>query len=322
MADENVVNNLADADAGTDWFLLPAKVRAEVESLAGAPVVEVHTLAGARFAGLAARLRFATGARLFLKGIPTEHVLYQRYRQESAINQLLVPAGVPVPRLRHAWRTSGWWLMAFEGIAGARHPDLTPGSPDLARALGLLDRLTAAVTPAPVPEAPGFITVLGEEFRGWRQFAETAAALDPWATRNLDRLAATERFWLPYADGTILLHADLGPDTMLLGQSGTDVVVDWAYLHRGAAWIDPALFLPHLIQAGHTPEEAEALMSSNVAAWADAPPEAITFFAIALTGYWENSWRLPAPSRAPRLRPYQRQMAEIGRAWLRHRTGW
>jgi hypothetical protein len=159
--------------------------------------------------------------------------------------------------------------------------------------------------------------------RGWRCLQGPGADLDAWSARNLDRLVAAEHFWPHYGDGTTLLHADLGPDTMLLAEPETgDVVIDWAYLHQGAAWIDPALFLPHLIRAGHTPQQAEALMDASVAGWAGAPPEAITFFAIALTGYWERSSRLPILPRAPYLRLYQARMAAVGRAWIQHRTDW
>ena len=44
--------------------------------------------------------------------------------------------------------------------------------------------------------------------------------------------------------------------------------------------------------------------------------------AIALTGYWNRSARLPSPAKVPYLRGYQAEMAAIGRSWIEHRTGW
>ncbi|WP_052434685.1 hypothetical protein [Streptacidiphilus melanogenes] len=322
MITANAVGGALRVGAPGQWFLLPDAVRADVEAVTGARVIGADHLGGCGSPG-AVRLRFASGARRLLKTIPLDHVLFPRYRAEAEHTRALLSAGLPVPRLRVAWQAGGWWLMAFDDVSGARHPDLSPGSPDIRRALGLLDRLFATPTATLRPRARGFVPAVGEALCRWRQLAERGADLEPWAARNLDRLVATERFWIHYGDGSTLLHADLGTDTMLLAdRQGGDVALDWAYLHRGAAWIDPALFVPHLILAGHTPAQAEALMDGSAAAWADAPAEAITFFAIALTGYWEHSCRLPFLPQAPDLRLYQSRMAGIGRAWIRHRTDW
>ncbi|MEV0533382.1 hypothetical protein [Kitasatospora sp. NPDC050463] len=75
------------------------------------------------------------------------------------------------------------------------------------------------------------------------------------------------------------------------------------------------------IRAGHTPALAEALIG-RAASWSDAPPAAITSFAVAQAGYWERNSRLPAPPGVPYLRDYQARMAAVGRGWIAHRTGW
>jgi len=301
-----------------DWTDLPDEVRSSVHDLVQQPVIGDRTQAGGFSSGLATRLTLADGTGLFLKGIGTDHVLYSRYREEAAINQALSDT-VPVPRLLRSWETGGWLLMAFQDIPG-RHPRLTPQGQDTDRALALLDNLPTTVTPAPIADAPDFVQAVGEEIHGWQALADTGAELDPWSTRNLTALAAAERAWYPYAHGTTLLHADLRPDNMLL--TDTDAyVIDWAYLHQGAAWLDPVGLTPHLIRAGHTPAQAETRMVT-VTAWADAPPAAVTGFAVAMTGYWERSCRRPGPPGVPYLRPFQAQMAAIGRQWLQHRTGW
>ena len=300
------------------WPDLPDQARACVEAFAGHPVARADTQTGGFSSGLATRLTFTDGTRMFVKGIAADHVLYPRYGEEAAINQAL-PATVPVPRLLRSWEAGGWLLMAFADVDG-RHPDTAMGSPDTDRALALLDALPAAVTPSPITGAPGFVDAVGEEFLGWKLLGDAAIELDSWSTRHLDRLAVTERAWHSDADGTTLLHADLRPDNTILSADG-DVVIDWAYLHQGAAWVDPAMFLPHLIRAGHTPAQAEAAMAT-VTAFSQAPAAAITSFAIALTGYWERNSRYPGPPGVPYLRSYQAEMAAVGRQWIQHRTGW
>jgi aminoglycoside phosphotransferase (APT) family kinase protein len=300
------------------WTDLPEGVRSSVHDLAQQPVTGDRTQTGGFSSGMATRLTLADGTGLFLKGISTNHVLYTRYLEEAAINQAL-PDTVPVPRLLRSWETSGWLLMAFQDIDG-RHPRLTPTGPDTDRALTLLNTLPGTVTPTPITDAPDFVDAVGEEIHGWQTLADTGADLDPWSTRNLAALAAAERSWYTAAQGNTLLHADLRPDNMLLTDTGA-YVIDWAYLHQGAAWVDPVGLTPHLIRAGHTPAQAEARMATATA-WASAPTDAVTGFAVALTGYWERSSRYPGPPGVPYLRPYQAEMASIGRRWIQHRTSW
>jgi aminoglycoside phosphotransferase (APT) family kinase protein len=319
-AQDNVIasNRVNGTSVRPAWPDLPEQARASVETFAGHRVARADTQTGGFSSGLAVRLTFTDSTRLFVKGIATDHILYSRYGEEAAINQAL-PATVPVPRLLRSWEAGGWLLTAFQDIDG-RHPDPTPGTPDTGRVLTLLQTLPATVTPSPIPAAPDFVEAVGEEFLGWQLLAGDSTELDPWSTRHLAKLAATERDWHRHSAGTTLLHADLRPDNTLLADTG-DVVIDWAYLHQGAAWVDPAMFLPHLIRAGHTPAQAEAAMTA-VTAWTTASPEALTSFAVALTGYWERSSRYPGPPGVPYLRPYQAEMAAIGRQWIQHRTGW
>lgn len=300
------------------WHDLPDQARASVEAFTGRAVARADTQSGGFSSGLATRLTSDDGTRLFVKGVAVDHVLYERYREEADINQAL-PTTVPVPRMLRSWEAGGWLLMAFTDVDG-RHPVPAPGSQDTDRVLALLDLLSATVTPSPIPDAPGFVPEVGEEFLGWQLLADTGIELDPWSTRHLARLAAAERDWHRDGSGTTLLHADLRPDNTILADAG-DVAIDWAYLHQGAAWVDPVMFLPHLIRAGHTPAQAEAAMTA-VTAWTHAPTDAITSFAIALTGYWERNSHYPGPPGVPYLRTYQAQMAAVGQQWIQHRTGW
>ncbi|MEV6973438.1 phosphotransferase [Kitasatospora sp. NPDC093806] len=301
------------------WGELPEAVRGSVAGVLGAGVVDAEVQGGGFSPGLAVRAVLGDGRRVFLKGVETGHPVHPVYAAEARINRSL-GADVPVPRLLDAWEAGGWLLMAFEDVAGG-HPDLRPGSADLDAVVRLLDRLPRKVSPAPVPDAPGVAAALEERFHGWRVLREEGAGLDEWSARHVDRLAAAERDWMADAGGDCLLHIDLRADNMLMRGDGEALVVDWAYLQQGAPWVDPAFLLTQLIRAGHTPAGAEAVLG-KAESWRDAPPGAVTSFAVAQAGYWERSSRLPAPPGVPYLRGYQAAMAEIGRRWIAHRTGW
>ncbi|MEU9074355.1 phosphotransferase [Kitasatospora sp. NPDC048538] len=279
-------------------------------------VVRALPQAGGFSPGLAVRATLADGRAVFLKGIVTDHPAYPMYANEAAINRGLATQ-VPAPRMLDSWTAGGWLLMAFDDISGGH---LGPGSTDLPAVIRLLDQLPKAVDPSPIPDAPPVADLVhGGGLHGWRLIANDPTHLDPWSARHLEQLAAIEHDWPANSAGSCLLHADLRADNMLM-HNGNALAIDWAYLNQGAAWIDPAFLLPQLIRAGHTPSEAEALMT-QVTSWRNAPPAAITSFAAALGGYWERSSRLPAPPGAPYLRAYQAEMAAVARRWLAHRTG-
>ncbi|WP_424217797.1 phosphotransferase family protein (plasmid) [Streptomyces sp. BI20] len=305
------------------WDDLPQAVRDAITDHAGAPVAGATTQTAGFSNGLAVRLVLADGRRLFVKGTPTDHVLHPRYAEEAAIGSVLT-GRAPVPDLLRTWEVGGWLLMVIEDVDG-RHPDIRPDpdgpGTDTLLLLDLLAVLPRAVTPSPLPDAPDFVDVVGEEFHGWARLRKDRVDIDPWAARHLDALAGIEREWTKWAQGTTLVHADLRPDNILLTPTRS-YVLDWAYLHQGAPWIDPAVLFPHLLRAGHTAPAAEALMNEHVPTWRETPPEVLTSFAAAFTGYWERACRLPAPPGVPYLRPFQKEMAGHGRRWIAHRTGW
>ncbi|MFJ2752821.1 phosphotransferase [Streptomyces sp. NPDC087297] len=303
-----------------EWGAVPDQVRAYIETRLGAAVTEAQMCGGGFTPGLAARLLLADGNRVFVKGIPDEHPMASVYREEARITAAL-PESAPGPRVfwtETSGQAAGWSLLCLEDLPDG-NPDLSPGSSDVSAVVDALLLMRKSLTPSPIPEAPQMADVHGSYLCGWAELAEGAPAdLDPWAGRNLGRLAGIEKGWLDAARGFTLTHGDLRPDNMVMS-GGNAIVIDWSYLSQAADWCDGGSLVPHLILAGHSPASAEAVVAPLLGL-ADA--DAVTAFAAAFGGYWERSSRNPAPPNVPHLRGYQARAAGAARAWIAHRTGW
>ncbi|MCS7483732.1 aminoglycoside phosphotransferase family protein [Umezawaea endophytica] len=230
-----------------------------------------------------------------------------------------MPQGSPAPALWWAVERDGWVLSAFDDIEG-RHPSLAPGSADLPAVLDAVAALGETLTPCPYEAARSAAAELGPLFGGWATLAaDPPADLDDWSLRHLDALAAHESSCLDAMDGDTLLHTDLREDNLMIDtRSGRVLVIDWAWPARGAAWVDIAFLVPQFIRAGHHPAGAEALLA-EVAGWKQAAPEAVTSYAVALSGLWERDSRTTTSAG---LRAYRAAAAAAGRRWVAHRTGW
>src|SRR5690606_36340037 len=121
------------------------------------------------------------------------------------------------PRLHWTVEAGGWLVLAFEHVQ-ARHAEYTPGSPDLDILAKIIDSLQAH----PLPD----VLERKRIERRWESMGDTT----------------------PLA-GTTLLHADLNPANVLLGDNDTAYVVDWTFAGRGAAFLELALLIPWLLKA-------------------------------------------------------------------------
>ncbi|MFJ8650062.1 aminoglycoside phosphotransferase [Streptomyces sp. NPDC093546] len=231
------------------WDDLPAHIRHRIADHFQ-PTSPAEPVAGGFTPGVRVRILTATGGEVFIKAIPAHGPLADLYRTEAAINRL--PDGLG-PRLLTTMDTDGWVVLAFTYAEG-RHPDLSPGSPDLSAVLDAVAALHTQLTPCPYPDAPEFTD-------------------HPVVER-----AATQHDAMR---GDTLLHCDIRADNILIGEHGP-LFVAWALAHRGAAWLDAALMVPQLILAGYTPEEAEK-HAAQIPAYQDAPEEAVTAFAASIT---------------------------------------
>lgn len=301
------------------WDELPEPLREDLADRLG-PIISAEIQTGGFTPGLAARLRLANGERVFAKGIPADHVLAGKYRAE-AITARQLPERTPAPRLRWDADIAGWVVLVFDDIEG-RHPQLSPGSPDIGPVLATIARLAEVLTPCPVPDVPPATVELAELVHGWGELATAPPAdLDDWTRRHVRDLAALETQWLPAAAGKTLLHGDINQSNLLIDDVGRVVLIDWAQPVCGAAWIDVADLVPHLILAGHTPAAAEAAIA-DVPTWRATDPAVITSYAAAFAGYWARNSRRSAPPGVPHLRAYQARAATAATAWVAHRASW
>jgi len=313
------VNSPTGTALRPSWEELPGSLRDGLADRLGA-ITTARVQDGGFTPGLAVRLQLASGDRLFAKGIPAGHPLTGKYRTEARTARLL-PASAPAPRLRWDGPIAGWVVLVFDDIDG-RHADLSPGSPDVGPVVAAVAALEGVLTPCPVPGAPPAAADLAGLVHGWRELAAAPeAVLDDWGRRHLDDLAAAETRWLAAADGKTLVHGDINASNLLITGAREVFLIDWAQPACGAAWLDIADLVPHLILAGHTPARAEQALAT-VPAWRDAEPDVITSYAIAFAGYWTRVSRQPAPPGVPNLRAYQARAAIAAMTWVACRTGW
>jgi aminoglycoside phosphotransferase (APT) family kinase protein len=277
----------------------------------------VHPQSGGFSPGLASRLVFGNGARVFAKAIsagrnPRSPGLYRREIEVMAA----LPESVPAPRLRWSFDDGDWVLLILDDIEGEM--PVQPWDPgQFARVLAALEQLSDTLTPAPIA-AMSIVDDLADNFRSWHTIAADPALtqrLDRWAKTGVARLVELESGWASAARGATLLHADLRADNLLLTADGV-MVVDWPYAVTGAPWVDVLLFLPS-VAASSSIDPEQAWTTFGPARGAD--PDAVNAVLAAVAGDFLYQSMLPAPANLPTLRAHQREKGTAALAWLQAR---
>lgn len=303
------------------WADLPGTIRAGIEDRLGGAVTSVRSQPGGFSPGLAAVMETAGPERVFVKAVgpepnPTAPAFHRREAQVAAA----LPSDAPTARLRWSWDTGpdGWVVLAFDVVDG--RPPAMPWVPDeLELVLTGLARLTATLTPSPVPEGiVGRIEtwgVLGGSW--WRRCAWFPPdGLDDWSVRHLPALVELERDAAAVAVGETLLHLDIRADNVLIGPEGV-TFVDWPHARLGAGWVDWAWFAPSVaMQGGPEPD-------ATLARCPGAPPDpaALTAVTAAIAGFFTWQALAPPPPGLPTLRPFQAAQGAVARRWLARRAG-
>lgn len=205
-------------------------------------------------------------------------------RRDSIIREKLInPFVQPIsPAMRWEAEDEEWIALGFDLIDG-RQSNFRPNSPDLPAVVGILNRIGELDLP--------------EVAQSW---PETR-----WDWYVTDE-AEAELF-----RGDALLHADINPSNLLIGD-GRVWVLDWGWPTRGAAFIDPAMLVVQLVAAGHTAVTAES-WAARCKAWVTADPRAIDIFAAAAVRMWAER----ADSSPDE--PCCRAMSAAAEAWAAHR---
>ncbi len=302
------------------WARVPDSVQAWAAVVGGGGPHSVRDLPGGFSPGATTRLDFPARA-VFIKAVgadlnpdsPNFH------RREAAVSAAL-PRAPEFPRLLDVYDDGVWVALAFEAVEG--RPPVHPWEPgELDLAVRALEALHERLTPNPAPEAPSAARRLDPLFGGWAELAAMArppAGLDPWARRNLPRLAELESAWPMACAGPTLLHCDVRSDNLLVTSEGV-VFVDWPHACVGAPVLDVVAWAPSVaLEGGPPPEELLARHAPSRA----ADPEVVATLVAAFSGFLVSHALQPPPPGLPTLRPFQAAQGQVALAWLRRRTGW
>ncbi|MEU6347217.1 aminoglycoside phosphotransferase [Streptomyces sp. NPDC046977] len=255
---------------------IPADALSIIETLAG-PVLKAVTVSTGLNSEIAARIYNNADEIVFVKGMRVDHPRVWTQEREAAINAYVQPLA---PAMLWHVLHGGWDLLCFEEIDGP-HAGYEPGSPHLP----LVAEAMQALAGLPMPDLP--LKTMPDRMRSYSDTPDLFA-------------------------GEQLLHTDWNPHNVLIAD-GRARLVDWAWAARGAAWIDPALWVIWLIASGHTPEQAERL-AAECTAFADAPGPSLNAFARAQNRMWDE-----IAGDAPDAWTATMQTAAAG--WHRHRSG-
>ncbi|PJI52627.1 hypothetical protein CTI14_39390, partial [Methylobacterium radiotolerans] len=234
----------AGAMARLDWTQLPPALRARVEEFAGSPVARAQSQDGGFSAGLASRLTFADGRRLFVKAVQeSAEGTFALYVREAEVLGRESPAPSPArATLVDAFTADGWAVLLIGRRRGSSSGTL--GHRARHRACPGRDRRPGH-RPRRRARFPRLADELYEDSGSWRRLEEGGLleTTTPWCAQNVDLLrTAAERVGTAVA-GDRLLHGDLRADNILIDASGRARLLDWPWAARGAGWEDALLYL-------------------------------------------------------------------------------
>ncbi|MDP4511751.1 phosphotransferase family protein [Nonomuraea turcica] len=289
-----------------NWQALPISIQDAVEAQIGS-VKKIETVECSR-PGFAARV-YAAHDDVFLKAVPRTSPSAELHRRERWAARHLRPSA-RTPRLLWDLDKDRWHVSAFELINDhTRRADLRPGSPDLPAVLATMAELGQMLAPSPGGARPVI-----EHVNGLWATARLMLDQPPGDLHQRDLYLTTlNEFTVDDLRGDTMLHGDLSPRHLLI-KDGTVYVVGWSRVSFGAGWIDAALLAPQLVAAGHTPEQADALLST-VPTWRQAPMDQVAGLTAVWTLYHRHKARYGAQERSDACM----RLADAGQAWLAHR---
>lgn len=233
----------------SDWTILPEAVAAEIAERLGGGFEAAPAPTG-NHAEIASTVTGPAGT-VFVKAASAG---IQSLRFELAATKAI---DLYPPAVLWHFERDDWLVVGTEHLEG-RHPDLSPGSPDLG--------------------------VLAVALKGLQ---DTPAPTGTWFTP-----AGRLGFAHPAMDGPTLVHSDLNPANLIMTAGGMRIV-DWAWATKAAPWVDLALLMQWLIGNGHTPEQAEGWLA-QFPAWTSTERDVLDDFASRNAAKWSAKSRQSA----------------------------
>lgn len=261
------------------WDDLTLEVHDGVEQQLGAKVEKVHDCPGtADFSGV---VHTRHGA-VFVKAVnQDDHSQTMARAEEQRLNKLLPGTA---PRLLWLKQNMNWAITGYEYVPG-RYARLRPGSGDVRTVVKLLADLA-------VPEVKDslFFDSLAARWSiesPWRTLSSNSVhKLTAWDRENVAEAVDMELHVCDVLSaGTGIAHGDISEYNILVDRNGFPRIVGWTWAARSPAWVDAAIVVVRLVEAGYAPEEAERIVSA-VPAWAEASATSLDAFAVALLGRW------------------------------------
>lgn len=241
---------------------------------------------------------------------------HEMHRREARILAAM-PTSAPVAHLLWSFDELGWVGLCLEDVDG-RHPHEPWTDEDLSLVIAAAKTLAKNLTPSPIAVERTAAHAFLAGINGWRIALErNEDRLDPWALRNLPRLAELEARAPAGAEGDTLLQFDTRADNILIS-GGRVFFVDWPAARTGAWWIDLVFMAPSVaMQGGPAPDEF--LRRIDVG---DVSSSALDAVISTMAGYFCVHALDPAPPGIPTLRAFQAAQGRRALEWLRERTGW
>lgn len=277
------------------WMSLPRSVRDGITKRIGFPIIEVREHQVGRTTDFTATI-ITRGGPSFVKAVKQSNQNAVHIRNMELRNNSFLPSIAP----RILWHLDSleWLVVGYEYVAG-RPASFRVGSPDLPYVLGVLVETTAHHT----VHVSQFESLASrwDRLSAWRTLHTTSPrVMEDWERRRVRDFIDRESYTLDILRvGTSVVHTDMHELNVLIGPRGARLV-SWAWACRAPAWVDAAMLVVRLMEAGHSEEQAEAMVV-QIPAWKEASKDAIDSFAVALLGTWILNSRWPQLTNAARV---------------------
>lgn len=297
-----------------EWPLLPPALRHTIAARLGSPVARAESQTSGFTPGFASVLTGEDGSRLFVKAASKKaQAQFAAAYAEEARKIVLLPPGIPAPRLVWKHEDDLWIALGFEHV-DARPPARPWQRDDLLACLDTLALVAEVMDPVP----PGWsLSPIEEEIpsllTGWQHVRR---AFPSWP--HLDDAEALVATYRSFPGNDAFVHSDARDDNFLLSPGRPAMLCDWNWPALGPVWLDA---VDLLVSAYGDGLDADALLGEHPLT-KDADPDHVDAWLAMLAGMMLEARDRPRPNSSPYLRVHASWWGEVAWAWLASRRGW